>query len=356
MPCLRSLGKAVRLYDLPGRGYAAWPAILQAAAATQPRAALHDYVCEPATGTPAHPFQPVASSSTTGDTFVPKGAKLSGLGAHPLARYRSYFPESVWSQIDKLFPRGSQPVAYDIAIGTGRGAIELAKRQFRVTAVESNAALLAKAHTQALECGVTINSISAATVHKKVAQHGGVADLVTVMHGIHLVDYELALEECHRLLKPEGWLCLAWNDRNLNHPVAQQLESLVEQYNPDYDRKLKQRTKEVWGPKLMKSGLFNLVDYSVHANPLPMRNAKETVELLEALPYIRVDMDGHTREHFKKQLQALLETHYEQGKFDFPLETKLFILKPIDSRDSADKHPKSHEGKVPFQFFPNRPT
>lgn len=41
--------------------------------------------------------------------------------------------------------------------------------------------------------------------------------------------------------------------RNLNHPVAQQLESLVEQYNPDYDRKLKQRTKEVWGPKLMKS-------------------------------------------------------------------------------------------------------
>lgn len=73
--------------------------------------------------------------------------------------------------------------------------------------------MLAKAHTQALECGVTINSISASIVHKKVAQAGGVADLVTIMHGIHLVDYELALEECHRLLKPEGWLCLAWNDR-----------------------------------------------------------------------------------------------------------------------------------------------
>ncbi len=88
MPCLRNLGKALRLYDLPGRGHAAWPAILQAAAATQPRATLHDFECEPATGTPAHPFQPVASSSTTGDTFVPKGAKLSGHGAHPLARYR----------------------------------------------------------------------------------------------------------------------------------------------------------------------------------------------------------------------------------------------------------------------------
>ena len=41
--------------------------------------------------------------------------------------------------------------------------------------------------------------------------------------------------------------------RNLSHPVAQQLESLVEQYNPDYNRKNKQRSKEVWGPKLTKS-------------------------------------------------------------------------------------------------------
>lgn len=82
-----------------------------------------------------------------------------------------------------------------------------------MTAIESDARLLATAHTQALECGVTINSISAANVHKKVAQQGGVADLVTIMHGIHLVDTDLALEECHRLLKPDGFLCLAWNDR-----------------------------------------------------------------------------------------------------------------------------------------------
>ena len=88
MPCLRSLGKSLRLYDLRGRAHAAWPGHVLASLAAQPRATLTDIVCEPATGAPAHPFQPVASSSTTGDTFVPKGAKLSGHGAHPLARYR----------------------------------------------------------------------------------------------------------------------------------------------------------------------------------------------------------------------------------------------------------------------------
>ena len=31
--------------------------------------------------------------------------------------------------------------------------------------------------------------------------------------GLHLVNLAVALKECHRLLKPQGYLCAAWNDR-----------------------------------------------------------------------------------------------------------------------------------------------
>ena len=31
--------------------------------------------------------------------------------------------------------------------------------------------------------------------------------------GLHLVNLAAALKECHRLLKPQGYLCAAWNDR-----------------------------------------------------------------------------------------------------------------------------------------------
>lgn len=88
MPCLRSLGKSLRLYNLHVGSQAATIGPIQTATLLQQRASITDIVCEPATGTPAHPFQPISSASTTGDTFVPKGAKLSGHGAHPLARYR----------------------------------------------------------------------------------------------------------------------------------------------------------------------------------------------------------------------------------------------------------------------------
>ena len=98
-----------------------------------------------------------------------------------------------------------------------------------------------------------------------------------------------------------------------------------------------------------------MVDYSVHPNPLPMRNTRDCVDLVGCLPYIRVDMDSHLREDFKKELQQMLDLHYEQG-FAFPLETKLFILKPVNSREAANKQHAGHHGQMPFQFFPNRPT
>lgn len=58
--------------------------------------------------------------------------------------------------------------------------------------------------------------------------------------------------DCSSLLFVSSMPAITLYCRNLCHPVAQQLESLVEQYNPDYDRKLKQRSKEVWGPKFVK--------------------------------------------------------------------------------------------------------
>lgn len=85
MPCMRTLGKAVNLCQ--AESVAAWcrltPSLLN-----QSFAAFSDLSAQPATGEPCHPFQPVITKASTGDLYVPKGAKIAGHGAHPLARYR----------------------------------------------------------------------------------------------------------------------------------------------------------------------------------------------------------------------------------------------------------------------------
>lgn len=82
---------------------------------------------------------------------------------HPSTR-RAAYPESIWSKIHKATPptpNNARPVAVDIGIGTGRGAIELAKRGFRVIGVESSSNLMASTHHSAAQAGVAVDLIPA---------------------------------------------------------------------------------------------------------------------------------------------------------------------------------------------------
>ena len=81
---MRTLGRAVDLCQADSAVLSRLiPSFL-----SQSCAAFSDLSAQPATGAPCHPFQPVITKSSTGDLYVPKGAKIAGHGAHPLARYR----------------------------------------------------------------------------------------------------------------------------------------------------------------------------------------------------------------------------------------------------------------------------
>lgn len=81
---------------------------------------------------------------------------------HPLLQYRAAYPEQMWTKIHQVTPPSSQrPLAVDLGIGTGRGAIELAKRGFRVIGIESSSNLMASTHHSAAEAGVAVDLIPA---------------------------------------------------------------------------------------------------------------------------------------------------------------------------------------------------
>ena len=86
MPCLRALGRAASLARV--NAVSTWPGANQSPIVNACKA-FSDLAALPAQPPPSHPFEPVITKASTGDLFVPKGAKLAGHGAHPLARYRS---------------------------------------------------------------------------------------------------------------------------------------------------------------------------------------------------------------------------------------------------------------------------
>lgn len=91
-----------------------------------------------------NPFGPVPEAAVgqaigVGHDRPMAGIVLQGLGLeyqsqpqhmHPLVRYRGSYPEDVWHKIVSATDRTDRtlPVAIDIGVGTGRGAVELARR------------------------------------------------------------------------------------------------------------------------------------------------------------------------------------------------------------------------------------
>ena len=55
----------------------------------------------------------------------------------------------------------------------------------------------------------------------------GSVDVVTVAQAFHWFDYDRALPELHRVLRPEGFLVLVWNSRDLDDPLQRGVEELL---------------------------------------------------------------------------------------------------------------------------------
>ncbi|PSC67895.1 methyltransferase [Micractinium conductrix] len=253
-----------------------------------------------------------------------------------LSQYRNTYPNELWEQIEAKFPdrRRTHPVCVDIAIGAeGRGGVELARRGFHVVGVEADPMLLARTFRFAQAHGAHIELVTA-KVEKSLLQNH-TADLVTFLHGLHLVDTPAALDEAHRLLKPHGQLVAAWNDRNLDDPFIANLEDLFEMYNPTYNRHMKQRDVDQWKDTLEHGGRFKLQEYSVHPNPMRMQSAVTLLDVLDCMSFVRSRLRGSERKAFNNDVRALVEARYGRQPFELQLETKVYCLEK-DSEGDVD--------------------
>lgn len=258
--------------------------------------------------------------------------------AHVLTELRTRYPEDMWLKIESLFPdrHAHRPATVNISIGAeGRAGVELARRGFQVVGVEGDPSLLARTFHFAEALGVPMQLITARAEGSLL--HDASADLVTFMHGLHLVDTPRALAEAHRLVRPRGKLVAAWNDRDLSSPFVSDLEGVFERYNPAYCRDRKQRGIENWGKRLQEGGLFKLVDYSVHSNPLHLRNTVALLDILDCMSFVRCAVRGDARKAFNADVRALCAAHHDKRAFELPLQTKLYVLEKVGGEARPSK-------------------
>lgn len=148
-------------------------------------------------------------------------------------RYRPGYPPEVLDLLRTECGLRPSHLVADIASGTGIFTRLLLENGNPVFAVEPNVKMR-DAGVRQLEDFPRLVSV-AGTAEATTLQAASV-DFVTAAQAAHWFDVEEARREFIRILKPDGWLVLLWNDRRMDTTeFLRQYEQLLRTYGTDYE-------------------------------------------------------------------------------------------------------------------------
>jgi SAM-dependent methyltransferase len=133
--------------------------------------------------------------------------RFSGL-ADTYAKHRPDYPAAAIDHIVKQCGLIGDALLVDVGCGTGISTRLFAARGVNVIGVEPNDDMRARAEVQ---------PTAARYVQGKAEGTGlpdGCATAVLAAQAFHWFDAPAALREFHRLLRPDGWVALMWNERD----------------------------------------------------------------------------------------------------------------------------------------------
>lgn len=161
---------------------------------------------------------------------APEAAAVGGaprlLFSRKVADYeasRPDYPEAFFQLLRARFSVGAEVV--DLGAGTGLLTRDLLRHQFRVVAIEPDAAMLALAEQRLSGVPRYCGAVGRAEEIPLPAQS---VDLVTAAQAFHWFEPQCARAECLRVLRPGGLIALVWNDRVADDPLQRELEVVLE--------------------------------------------------------------------------------------------------------------------------------
>lgn len=147
-------------------------------------------------------------------------------------RYRPRYPQEVVELLRNGCGLTERSVVADLAFGTGIFTRLLLENGCRVFGVEPNAEMR-RAGEEFLARYPRFTSVNGSAEASGLPNHS--VDMVTAAQAAHWFDPHKARREFARILKPEAWIVLLWNERSTDAtPFLQAYERLLQTYGTDY--------------------------------------------------------------------------------------------------------------------------
>ena len=230
-------------------------------------------------------------------------------------RYRPGYPPEVMELLKSECGLTPVWVVADIGSGTGFLTQVFLENGNRTFGIEPNAEMR-RAGEEFLSSYPGFVSINGSAEETSLGNHG--VDLIAAGQAAHWFEPQKARREFLRILKPDGWLVLVWNERRMDTPFLREYEQLLLAYGTDYQEVRHERTTAemgaFFGPASFKEGSFPLVQEFDYAG-------------LEGRLLSSSYTPGPEQANFAsmlRELRELFDTHHVNGKVAFEYSTRVF--------------------------------
>jgi SAM-dependent methyltransferase len=157
-------------------------------------------------------------------------------------RYRPGYPPAVVKALNDECGLASNHAIADIASGTGIWTRMLLENGNRVFGIEPNTEMR-EAGERLLAEFSKFSSVAGTAEDTTLADHS--VDFVTAAQAAHWFDRQNARREFVRILKPNGWLVLLWNERLVDSTkFLRDYEQLLLTFGTDYQEVRHERTTD----------------------------------------------------------------------------------------------------------------
>ncbi|HXM12065.1 MAG TPA: class I SAM-dependent methyltransferase [Terriglobales bacterium] len=231
-------------------------------------------------------------------------------------RYRPGYPAEVLELLRAECGLRANHVVADIASGTGIFTRLLLENGNSVFAVEPNGEMREMGRHQ---LDAFDRLVSVAGTAEETTLRSASVDFVTSAQAAHWFDLPLARAEFARILRPEGWCVLIWNERRTaSTPFLQDYENVLLTYGTDYKDVRHERTTamihEFFAPTPYQERVFTLCqrfDYEGLAGRL--------------LSSSYAPLEGHpSHTPMMQELLKLFRAHAKGGNVEFEYDTRVY--------------------------------
>jgi ubiquinone/menaquinone biosynthesis C-methylase UbiE len=231
-------------------------------------------------------------------------------------RYRPGYPAEVLELLRTECGLKPSHIVADVASGTGIFTRLLLQNGNPVFAVEPNPEMREMGLHQ---LDAYDRLVSVAGTAEETTLRSASVEFVTSAQAAHWFDLPRARAEFVRILRPEGWCILIWNERRTaSTPFLREYENVLLTYGTDYKDVRHERTTamihEFFAPIAYQERTFNLCqrfDYEGLAGRL--------------LSSSYAPLDGHpSHAPMMRELQRLFHGHAKDGEIEFEYDTRVY--------------------------------